>query len=72
MEKFTEKFNEVLEETNLSGAKVSEMLGIQPPTLVKYKKGISGMNMKTLQKFCRTFNVSADWLLGLTDKKKLD
>ena len=72
MEIFTERFNEVLNQTGLTGRKISEMLGIEPPTLVKYKKGISGMNMKTLENFCRTFNVSANWLLGLSDKKDLD
>ena len=72
MEIFTERFNEVLDHTGLTGRKISEMLGIEPPTLVKYKKGISGMNMKTLEKFCRTFNVSANWLLGLSEKKDLD
>jgi transcriptional regulator with XRE-family HTH domain len=72
MEIFTERFNEVLNQTGLTGRKVSEMLGIEPPTLVKYKKGISGMSMKTLGNFCRTFNVSANWLLGLSDKKELD
>lgn len=68
MDKFTERFNEILNETGLSGALICKQLGIHPPTLVKYKKG-SGMSTETLYKFCYTFNVSADWLLGLSDEK---
>ena len=71
MDNFTERFNEVLNETGMNGTQISKLLGIHPPTLVKYKKGISGMSMETLYNFCNTFNVSADWLLGLSQTKKI-
>lgn len=71
MDKFTERFNEVLEETGMNGTQISNLLGIHPPTLVKYKKGISGMSMETLHNVCKTFNVSADWLLGLSENKRI-
>lgn len=65
MDEFTKRFNKVIDESGLSGVQISEMLQIHPPTLVKYKTGKSLMSMQTLYNFCRTFNVSADWLMGL-------
>lgn len=70
MDDFTKRFNKVLEESGLTGAQISDMLNIHPPTLVKYKTGKSLMSMQTLYNFCRTFEVSADWLLGLKDDSK--
>ena len=70
MDDFTKRFNKVLEESGLNGAQISEMLNIHPPTLVKYKTGKSLMSMQTLYNFCKTFNVSADWLLGLNDEQE--
>lgn len=65
MDDFTKRFNKVLDESGLSGVQISEKLQIHPPTLVKYKTGKSLMSMQTLYNFCKTFNVSADWLMGL-------
>ena len=72
MDTFVERFNKVIQETNLSGAEISKLLGIHPPTLSKYIHGTSGMSLETLYRFCKVFNVSADWLLGLSDKIDLD
>ena len=67
MDDFTKKFNQVLDASGLNGVQISELLHIHPPTLVKYKNGKSLMSMQTLYHFCKTFNVSADWLMGLND-----
>lgn len=72
MDIFTKRLNQVIKESGLNGAKISQMLGIHPPTLSKYVHGVSGMSTDTLRKFCKTFNVSADWMLGLSDIKELE
>ena len=72
MDIFTKRFKQVIESSNLNGARISELLGIHPPTLSKYIHGKSGMSTETLAKVCKTFNVSADWLLGLSDKRDLE
>ena len=66
MDDFTKRFNKVLDDSGLTGTQISELLNIHPPTLVKYKTGKSLMSMQTLYHFCKTFNVSADWLMGLS------
>lgn len=68
MDDFTKRFNQVIEESGLTGVEISELLQIHPPTLVKYKTGKSLMSMYTLYNFCKTFGVSADWLMGLSEK----
>ena len=68
MDDFTERLNKVLDESGMTGAQISELLNIHPPTLVKYKSGKSLMSMQTLYHFCKTFNVSADWLMGLSEE----
>ena len=70
MDDFTKRFNKVLSDSGLTGAQISDMLNIHPPTLIKYKTGKSLMSMQTLYNFCKTFDVSADWLLGLSDDSK--
>jgi len=70
MEKFNDRFNQVIQETNLTQAEISRLLGIHPPTLSKYIHGNSGMSIETLYNFCKTFDVDANWLLGLDSKPK--
>jgi len=47
-------------------------LGIRPPSLCAYEKDQSEPNVATLNWYCRYFDVSADWLLGVdnTEDKK--
>lgn len=67
MEDFQERLNKVLKDSGLTGAEIAKMLEIHPPTLSKYTHGKSGMSIETMYKFCKVFNVDANWLLGLDD-----
>lgn len=62
---FQDRFNKVIQDSNLKQVEIADALGIHPPTLSKYIHGVSGMSLETLYKFCTVFNVSADWLLGI-------
>lgn len=65
MTEFQNRFNQIIQNSNLKQVEIAEALGIHPPTLSKYIHGNSGMSLETLYKFCIAFNVSADWLLGI-------
>ena len=65
MENFQNRLKQFKTEQKLSTVEISRLMGIHPPTWCKYESGKSKMSIETLQKFCRTFSVSADWLLGL-------
>lgn len=65
MENIQNKLKQFKSDNNLTTAEISRRMGIHPPTWCKYESGKSKMSIETLQKFCQTFGVSADWLLGL-------
>lgn len=56
-------------EHHLTQANLAKILGIAPTTLAAYEQGKSEPNIETLTKLANHFNVSIDYLLGLTDVK---
>lgn len=56
-------------EHHLTQANLAKILGIAPTTLAAYEQGKSEPNIETLTKLANYFNVSIDYLLGLTDVK---
>lgn len=47
----------------------AKRLGIARSALSHYEQGRENMSVDTLIKISKLFNVSADYILGLTDKK---
>lgn len=45
----------------------SKELGVSREAISSYERGSRRINLDTLIKFCKYFNVSADYILGLTD-----
>lgn len=68
MENIQNRLKEFKKTRNLTTAEISARMGIHAPTWCKYESGKSKMSLETLCKFCKTFNVSADWLLGLEEE----
>ena len=65
--KFTERFNEVLKYSQLSQVQLAQELKVNKATITNYKKGKIVPSLDTLFELCRLLDVSADYLLGLTD-----
>lgn len=67
----TMKFNERLKMVRLESGKTQKdvylQLGISPNGYASYEQGRTEPNVDTLIKLCKIFDVSADYLLGLTD-----
>lgn len=55
-------FNESMLET-------SRRINIGRTAVEKWKYGLCDPSMKSIIKICKEYDVSADWLLGLSDKK---
>ena len=51
----------------MSQEQCSKELGISREAVSSYEQGRRRMNIDTLFKFCIYFNVSADYILGITD-----
>lgn len=65
------KFNERLKMIRIESGKTQKdvylELGISPNGYASYEQGRTEPNVDTLIKLCKIFDVSADYLLGLTD-----
>ena len=70
MNKIPARLKQVKEKKGLTTSEISRLLGIHAPTWCKYESGKSLMSLETLHRFCKTLDVSADWLLGLTEEKE--
>lgn len=65
--RFTERFNEVVKASPLAQREIAERLGVNPSFISQMKKGKNLPNITMLYNICRILDVSADYLLGLTD-----
>ena len=66
--KFTERFNELIKISGKSQAQIAKEVNIPKQCVSDYKSGKSVPSIQTLYLLCQCLDVSADYLLGLTDE----
>lgn len=54
---------------NITQKEMALRLGIKQQQYSRYEKGINVMPVTYLPKICKILNVSADYILGLTDNR---
>jgi DNA-binding Xre family transcriptional regulator len=59
-----EKIDIVLQQKDLNNRQAAKMLGLRENLLSMYKYDARPMPLKTFIKFCKTFDVDANWLIG--------
>ena len=67
---FAERLNELLKEWGGSQICFAVYVGISRQTLGFYLRGERQPNIEALKKICECCEVSADWLIGLSDVKQ--
>lgn len=67
--KYLERMNALRQDHDLSQKQVAEILGVAQTTYSQYELGKRQIPIDTLIKLCKFYNVSSDYVLGLTDKK---
>ena len=67
MSKFGERFKEVLAENNLSQSAFAKRICLSQGIVNNYCTGKREPSLDVLILICKELNVSADYLLGLTD-----
>lgn len=67
MSKFSERLKELREEKCLSYQKLGEKLGVSGVSLGYYERGERVPDIHTLQNVCSFFNVTSDYMIGLSD-----
>lgn len=69
---FATRLSEIMKERKISQEKLASELGVKRQTVSLYKTGQSSPNTEQLCKIAKFFDISADWLLGLSDVKSIN
>ena len=64
---YNEKIAYERDRQNITQKEMALKLGIKQQQYSRYEKGINVMPVTYLPKICKILNVSADYILGLTD-----
>ena len=66
---YQERIRELREDNDFSQNKIATMLGIAQTTYSQYECDRRPMPIDYLVALCKFYNVSADYMLGFSDKK---
>lgn len=61
------RISELREQAHLTQKELAEKIGVSPSTMTRIEHGETGIRDETMQNLARVFDVSVDFLLGLTD-----
>ena len=64
---FPERLTETMKQTGIAPTELARKIGCSRWAVFQWKKGTNFPTAFYLAKLCRALNVSADYLLGLTD-----
>lgn len=67
--KYPERIRALRQDNDLSQQQIAEMLGIAQTTYSQYELEKRPMPIEFLVALCEYYKVSADYMLGFTDKK---
>ena len=68
--KFTQRLKELMEETEKTHKQLANEIYMHKETVTGYITGRHEPIVETIIRMCKLFNVSADYLIGLTDERK--
>lgn len=61
------RIRELREDKNLTQAQLAKEIGVNWRTISNYENGIREPNLETIEKFCKFFEVTAGYLLGIEE-----
>ena len=67
---FLDRLRALREDNDLTQAQVAQVLGTSQTMYARYERGANEMPIHHLLTLCRFYNVSADFLLGVSIDKK--
>ena len=67
---FVVRLNKVLNNLDVPMGTIATDCGLSRDTIASYIREVRMPNAKTLMLLCKYLNVSADWLLGLTNERR--
>lgn len=66
----TDRLKELRKNVRKTQKEVSELIGVASSTYSMYERGEREPDFETLDKICKLFNVSSDYLIGASNYKK--
>lgn len=69
MERYLEVIRELREDRRYTQKEIAEKLGTTQQVYSRYENGINNIPIRHILKLCDIYQVSADFLLGRTEKK---
>lgn len=64
---FTQRFNEALKQSSYTQTEIANQVGISKQCISDFKQGKSFPSIFTLYELAKVLDVTADYLLGLSD-----
>lgn len=68
MSLFSERIRALREDRDLNQTDMAEILGTNQRKISRFETGDCEPNIEDIKNYCIYFNISADFLLGLSDK----
>mgnify|MGYP001036663635 FL=1 len=69
-ELFAQRLKQVRMKANERQIDLAEVLGVSGSQIVEMENGRKATTFEKLYKFCTHYNISADYLIGLTDEPR--
>ena len=70
MSEFSERLKELRAESGLSAMALGQSIGVSDMAILRWENGKSDITGENLKKLAEFFNVTTDYLLGLTDANR--
>ncbi len=67
MKLFSDRLKELRVNANFTQQQIAEMLGMKQQSYMRYENNTGEPNLDTVVKLCEIFDVSSDYLLGISD-----
>ena len=66
---YIKRMRDLREDSDRTQQEIADVLGTSQTMYARYERGANELPIRHLLKLCKYYSVSADYLLGLTDKK---
>lgn len=69
MNVYVKRIRDLREDNDLTQTEIADFLGTSQTMYARYERGANEIPVRHIIKLCKLYNVSADYILGITDKK---
>ena len=69
MQKYVKRIRDLREDNDKTQQEIADILGTSQTMYARYERGANELPIRHLLALCRFYGVSADYILGLCEKK---